>query len=281
MRFKIGSGLIALNLLVIALMLVIILSPSSDSYNVLRIILGLPLMFFTPGYAVVALLFPKEEGVDVFERLALSFGLSIATVAIIGFILNAVPVGITIESVVYSAAGVTLTLSALAIWRRSRIMHTERFNLGSFSGLPGWQGGIFGKLLSILQVIVVLGALGVAGYLIAVPGPAEAFTEFYTLNQQEGLDNYPQALAAGESGQVTLVIINHEQAAATYYIDTVIDGVNFDHSEAITLEDGSQWQESVAFTPLSAGENQKVEFRLLKDGTPGIYRLVHIWVDIG
>ena len=72
MRFRIGSGLIVLNLLVIALMLIIIFATSSDSYNVFRIILGLPLMFFTPGYALIAVLFPREEGVDVFERLALS-----------------------------------------------------------------------------------------------------------------------------------------------------------------------------------------------------------------
>jgi len=280
LRFRIGSGLLILNLLVIALMLAIIFAPSSESYNVFRIILGLPLMFFTPGYALIAVLFPKEEGVDVFERLALGFGLSIAIVALIGLILNSTPAGITIESVVYSTTGFTLALSAVAIWRRSRTQHTERFNLGSFSGLPGWEGGIFGKLLSILLVIVVLGALGMLGYLIAGPRPAEAFTEFYILNQQGEPNNYVEVLSAGESGQITAVIINHEQAEATYYIDTVIDGVKLDHSEAIKLEDGGQWQASVTFTSESAGEDQKVEFQLLKHGTPGIYRSVHIWVDV-
>ncbi|MFC1847040.1 DUF1616 domain-containing protein, partial [Chloroflexota bacterium] len=268
------------NLLVIALMLVIIFSPSTEPYNVLRIILGLPLMFFTSGYALVALLFPKEEGVDVYERLALSFGLSIAIVALIGLILNSVPAGITIESVVYSTTGFTLALSAVAAWRRNRLQHTERFNLGGFSGLPGWQGGIFGKLLSVVLVITILGALGVTVYIIAGPRPSESFTEFYILNQQGESNNYPEVLSAGEAGQVVAVIINHEQAETTYYIDTVIDGINFNHSEAITLEDGSQWQVSLTFTPTSTGEDQKVEFQLIKNGTLGVYRSVHIWVDV-
>ena len=88
MRFRIGSGLIVLNLLVIVLMLVIILVPFSESHDALRIILALPLMSFSPGYAFIAFFFPREGGIDPFERLAISFGLSIAILALSGLILN-------------------------------------------------------------------------------------------------------------------------------------------------------------------------------------------------
>ena len=131
MRFRIGSGLVALNLLIVALMLVIILAPFPESYNVLRFILGLPLMFFSPGYALMAALFPREGGIDALERLAISFGISIAILALIGLVLHATA-GITIENVVYFSAGFTLVVSAIALWRRASTEHTDRFNLRLF-----------------------------------------------------------------------------------------------------------------------------------------------------
>ncbi|MCK4222104.1 MAG: DUF1616 domain-containing protein, partial [Dehalococcoidia bacterium] len=54
----------------------------------LRIVLGLPFLLFSPGYALIAALFPKKGSLDGIERIALSFGLSIAVVPLIGLILN-------------------------------------------------------------------------------------------------------------------------------------------------------------------------------------------------
>jgi len=73
LRIKIGNGLLLLNLLSWLLIVAIIFLPS----DVVRIILGTPFVFFFPGYALVAALFPKKEGVGGIERVALSFGLSI------------------------------------------------------------------------------------------------------------------------------------------------------------------------------------------------------------
>ena len=84
MTIRVKDELIPLNLLVIVLVAVIILFPS----NVLRIILGLPFLLFFPGYTLIAALFIKREGMGSIERVALSFGLSIAVVPLIGLILN-------------------------------------------------------------------------------------------------------------------------------------------------------------------------------------------------
>ena len=84
LRLRIKNELIPLNLLVFILVVAIVLFPS----NVLRIILGIPFLLFFPGYALMAALFPKREGMYGVERIALSFGLSIAVVPLIGLILN-------------------------------------------------------------------------------------------------------------------------------------------------------------------------------------------------
>ena len=50
-----------------------------------RIPLGLLMVLFVPGYALIAALFPRKDDLDGIERLALSFGLSIAVVPLIGW----------------------------------------------------------------------------------------------------------------------------------------------------------------------------------------------------
>jgi len=60
----------------------------------IRIILGLPLVLFLPGYSLIAALFPRKADLDGIERVALSFGLSLAIVPLLGLVLNYTPFGI-------------------------------------------------------------------------------------------------------------------------------------------------------------------------------------------
>ena len=87
-----GSGLVLLNLLVIALIVAII--PITFTSGVARIVLGLPFVLFFPGYVLNLALFPRKEGMGGIERAALSFGLSIAAIPLIGLTLNYTPWGI-------------------------------------------------------------------------------------------------------------------------------------------------------------------------------------------
>ena len=58
-----------------------------------RIVLGLLLVLFLPGYSLIAALFPGKGDLDGIERIALSFGLSIAVVPLLGLALNYTPFG--------------------------------------------------------------------------------------------------------------------------------------------------------------------------------------------
>ena len=58
-----------------------------------RIIPGLLLVLFLPGYSLIAALFPGRGDPDGIERIALSFGVSIAVVPLIGLALNYTPFG--------------------------------------------------------------------------------------------------------------------------------------------------------------------------------------------
>ncbi|MDD1760072.1 MAG: DUF1616 domain-containing protein, partial [Methanothrix sp.] len=94
-----------------------------------RIPLGLLMVLFLPGYTLIAALFPQKKDLDGIERLALSFGLSIAVVPLIGLGLNYTPWGIRLTPVVISLALFTLAMTAIARWRRQSLLEEERFSV--------------------------------------------------------------------------------------------------------------------------------------------------------
>ena len=89
------------------------------SETMLRNILGLPLVLFLPGYALIAALFPAKSDLDGIERTALSFGLSIAVVPLIGLGLNYTPWGIRPLPILISLSAFTFIMCGLAYLRRT------------------------------------------------------------------------------------------------------------------------------------------------------------------
>lgn len=85
----------------------------------LRPILGFILIFFVPGHVFVSALFPGDE-LDAIERLALSIGLSICIVVLIGLGLNYTPWGVRVGPILFSVSGFTLAFAAICAFRRAR-----------------------------------------------------------------------------------------------------------------------------------------------------------------
>ena len=262
MRFRIGSGLLPLNVLVIALVAVVTFFPD----NALRIILGIPFGLFFPGYALVAALFPGKERMDGIERVAYSFGLSLAVVPLIALIFNYTPWGIRLEPILYSVASITFVTSLIAWSRWRRLPKEGRFDIEFHPALPRWGVGAWGKPLSIILVVVILVGLATLGYAAATPKVGERFTEFYILGLEGKISDYPKELAVGERGRVIVVIDNHEKAEVSYQLEMTIGGEKNTEVGPIVLGDEEKWEERVSFTPNQVGENQKVEFWLYKSG---------------
>lgn len=130
----------------------------------------------------------------------------------------------------------------------------------------GWGGNTWDKVLSVILVLTVLGALGILGYMIATPRVEERFTEFYILSLEGKSAHYPRELAVGEMGSVIVGIVNREYETASYWVEVRIDGDRNNEVEGILLEHGEEWRGEVNFTPHRTGNNQKVEFLLYKGG---------------
>nr|QNO46663.1 hypothetical protein LDPDHNFI_00017 [Methanosarcinales archaeon ANME-2c ERB4] len=109
-----------------------------------RVVLGLLLVLFLPGYLLVAALFPRRDDLDSIERIALSFGLSIAVVPLIGLGLNYTPYGIRLVPVLLGLSLFTVLLALIAYIRRAWISEAERFVVegwGLGCGGDGSDGG--------------------------------------------------------------------------------------------------------------------------------------------
>lgn len=277
MKIKIGSGLLPLAVLVIVLIITITFFPS----NVMRIILGVPFVLFCPGYVLMLVLFPGRRDIGDIERVALSFGISISIVPLIGLILNYTPWGIRLESILYSLAAFIFSMSALAWARQKKLTEEERFGIQLQLAKPGWEGGVGNKAIFIILLLAIIGALGALGYVIATPRVEQKFTQFYILGPEGKATAYPDELNAGEEGRVVVGIINDEHETVSYEVEVRIDNVWNNEAKGITLEAGEKWENEVNFIPRVAGENQKVEFLLYKNGevTPFLEPL-HLWIDV-
>ena len=276
LTIKMGSGLWPLNLMVIILIIAIIFIPSEP----LRIILGLPFLLFIPGYVLVMTLSPRSEGMGGIERVALSFGLSIAIVPLIGLILNFTWWGITLESTLYSIASFIFVMSIIAEVRRKRLQKQERFDIEFQLRLPGWGGSAWNRLLSVVLAIAILGALGMLGYVIASPSEVEKFTEFYILGLEGEAADYPEELVVGEEGKVVVGIINREHKDMSYRVELLIDGIRYNAVGPVALAHEEKWEQEMGFLLVRVGENQRVEFLLFKEGEGEPYRSLHLWIDI-
>ncbi|MCL0059461.1 DUF1616 domain-containing protein [Dehalococcoidia bacterium] len=137
LSFKIQRDLILINIFSALLIGAISFFPDSS----VRIILGVPFIFFFSGYVLISALFPQKKDLDIIERLALSFGLSIAIVSLIGLVLNHTPFGIRIYPFIFSLFLFIFLMSLLAMLGRRSVSRQDVFApMAQISVSTGFEG---------------------------------------------------------------------------------------------------------------------------------------------
>lgn len=269
-------------LLVVASSLVLIaIILALPSATAIRISLGLPFILLFPGYTLIAALFPRKDDLDAIERSALSLGLSIAIVPLIGLALNYSPWGIRLNPILAFVALFIVLAAAVAAYRRRLLPADEAFGMTSGVRLPRWSQVRTADRLLALALVLSLAVLGVAAYFVATSrSDSESFTEFYVLGPGGRAEAYPSLVRLGEDAIVILGIVNREGHDATYQVKVRIDGEKSGSIDSLVLTDGERWEQRVALSPTHAEENQKVQFLLYKDGGSEPYASLHLWLDV-
>lgn len=282
--------LLAIVILSLVLMLVIYLLPDS----VLRIVLGLPFILFFPGYAALTVLFPEDRSLETIERIALSFGLSIAISPLVGFGLNYTPFGIRLAPILISLSALNIALSLGGLFRRERAetpflpfdpWKTVSTYVSMFKAEKGMD-----RALTVVLVISIISSMAALVYVVAVPNDGESYTEFYILGPDGKADGYPSNLTVGESASIIIGIANHENQVVEYTVEiwlvnmtyannaTEIYHMYYFDSFTVTLNhtdadvDGdwtAQWEITYDFNVTVPG-NYKLWFLLYQDGAPDL-----------
>ena len=187
----------------------------------LRLLLGLPVLLFIPGYVLVFALFPArktDRGIDTLERIVLSFGLSIAIVPLIGLLLNYTPWGIRLEPILVSLLLFIFGTGIIGISRWKKTDPSERFLLPQHITLPK-QENTFDRALTIILAIIIVIVITALIYVITLPKNGETFTEFYLLGPNGKAEGYPRNLTRNETATVIIGVANHEQQSMNYTIE--------------------------------------------------------------
>ncbi|MDH7508568.1 MAG: DUF1616 domain-containing protein [Methanomassiliicoccales archaeon] len=250
--------------------------------NPLRIVIGLPFILFFPGYVLIATLFPEKESIDLVERVALSFGLSIAITPLIGLGLNYTPFGIRLDPILASVSAFNILFSFTAYYRRKgakepflpvqlpAVVHYVRKNL---------KGGTkIDRALNIILVISIAASLIALVYVIAVPKQGEKFTEFYILGPDGKAHNYPTNLTVGENATIIIGIANHEYREVNYAVEIWLVDSSFVNNTTVVnhMYFFDSFSVSLAHTPVNLEGNWTPQWELRYNFSlemPGQYKM--------
>ena len=271
----------------ILLLGIIYLTP--DSW--VRTVLGLPYLLFFPGYVLISFLFPEEEPLDKIERIALSFGLSIAITPLIGLLLN-YTWQISLIPLLTSISLFIFAFSGLALYRRRAIPLEEVFHIELEINPPDWESyDMIDKALVVGTVILLIASGALAVHIATTPRTGERFTEFYILGEGGMADDYPNDLQVNETGTLTIGVVNREHETTDY---TVVMGLGYEFDDMnsigtlsdnislpgnntyfeteISLNHTESWNMTVEFS-VEMPEIYRMKFFLLRDGE--VYRDLH------
>ncbi len=277
--------------------------------SVLRPIIALPMILFIPGYTLIAALFPDKNDIDMIERVALSFGLSIAVVPLIGLGLNYTPWGIRLDPIVVSLIIFTVAMICIAQYRRVVLPMEQRLTIPFHIVLTEIKNEFFptntskvDRILSIILLIAIIGAIGTTIYVILVPKEGEKFSEFYILGEKKMAADYPDILFTGTEYPMYIGVGNHEFRNVTYMIETYLVNMQFDEQTNTSTITSMDRQDQIPvflihnettilpynLTSSKTGYN-RIEFLLFNESIPSdtvtgfdrinaSYRDLHLWV---
>ena len=249
-----------------------------------------------------------RSGIDGIERVALSFGLSIAITPLLGLVLNFTPWGIRLVPIMLAVSGFTVAATAVAAVRRWNLPEDERFRVPYRSWLAAGRSELLepesrgDALLNVLLVASILLAVGSVTFAVVVPPDGEQFSAVYVLTEDEDgelvADGYPTEFTRGESEAIVVGVDNHEHRTVNYTVVLVEQRVRQAGNETIVeeqrelerfetrLEHNESWHRPHDVEPTMTGEDIRLVWLLYPDEVPADVSTetteyhVHLWVDV-
>ena len=234
-----------------------------------RFLVGIPLLFFLPGYAVVSALFParpsddgsrfapgdrwsrrrslRDGTINGAERTALSLATSLMVLVFAGLVLTVTPWRFALRPLLAVLTGTVFLGGLLATVRRRRLPADRRYRVSVRTWFGRAREALRGDsrsevLVNVLLAVAIVVAMSSLTYALAVPQDGEAFTDFYLATENETTDelvatDYPTDFTRDEPQELTIGIENHENHPVDYTVVVKLQRVDVDGGEATVLEE--------------------------------------------
>ena len=138
------------------------------------------------------------------------------------------------------------------------------------------------KALSIFLIVAIVATLGFIIYMVATPQKSEKFTEFYILSTEGKAQDYPNQVILGEPVDILIGVVNHEYQPASYRAKIKVGNIEVSEVNIGTLSNGEKRERKISFTPQFAGERQRIDFYLYKNGEdePYLKEPLRLYIDV-
>lgn len=292
--------------------------------NVLRAVLGAFFLLFFPGYGLTTAFFPatKEKrpstgdlpgafaaretesaGLPFLERLAVSFGLSVAIVPIVGWALEVSGFAFFAPNVVTVCGSIAVVGVVAGVVRRLRVPDSTRYvvpvsALVAYGSAARSQSGWDGVLNVALAAAIVLSA-GVVTFALVSPLDGTHYTQVSLVTENDDgslvAADYPQNFTAGESGDLILLVENYEDEPTDYSVVIQLQRVEPNGDVTATselgqtsqsLQPGQTWSHRHSVQPDMTGDNLRVTYLVYRGDAPqnpnieSSYRHVAYWINV-
>ncbi|SIS01888.1 DUF1616 domain-containing protein [Natronorubrum thiooxidans] len=206
----------------------------------LRLLVTVPLALFLPGYALISVLFPATErgtqeatstpvetrprGIDLPERLGLSFALSLTIVPIVAIALPFTEWGFNTVSTAAALALITVALAQIGVVRRLRTPKSDRFMFSPVALIARLRRDDTAVMTASSLVLVLAIGLATGALLIGFLAPMSAggFSELALYGENEDGDlvagEIESEIEPGESVPVTVSVENQEGEETEYTV---------------------------------------------------------------
>ncbi|AKU09729.1 DUF1616 domain-containing protein [Haloferax gibbonsii] len=277
-----------------------------DVVPTVQALVGLPVLLFLPGYALLLALFPAgssgnsgegpsfgrfewQPDLGLTERFALAFGMSVALLPVVGLALLWAGVGLNAAPVLLALSAIIVGGLAVGEVRRRRLPEGERFHVP----IRRWyadvvrsfdQSSRVDSLLNVALAFAVLLAVASLSYALVAPGTGESYSSLSLLTQDAGGEfvaaDYPEELTVGEQTELFVSVANAEGEATSYTLVAELQRVERTNGETTVVErqvlgsrtetvaDGETWRTRHTFAPALTGEDLRLTYFLYEGDAP-------------
>lgn len=227
----------------------------------IRVMLGLVLGLFVPGYLIMELLIPSQK-ISRLERVGLSLAMNIVLLIVMGLLMALVQFPFTASHVMLLLLIVTMVLAASNFWVRQ---HGH--------GLRSERGGWSWKDWRVLGVVGGVAALVLMTGIIVSRTLADRTVAFSITSPQGQLAGFPYEIPVGQKYPMRLNVSNPHARVEVFQLHEIANA-SVIRKETVKVSAHGHWSQLIVLPSREPGR-MHVEFRLLQE-KGGLFR--QLWI---